>query len=313
LRAAELSGADLRGVSLSHAAMQRADLTFVRLDGARLEKAQLPNANLYKAQLSGAHLSGTQLQGADLTMAQLQGAQLRFAQLQGADLTRAQLQGDRLSDAQLQGTNLEGAQLQGANLTGAGLADSDFDGTFVFRSSIPNTNFVTAAIRSVHADQVKSGANGKTAPLQTFDVDAWIGAATQLARVEHKEAITKRFDRLKNDFQAPDQDAKDVLKWKSLEDSYLSSDPDGAHHRQRLAKFLADLACEPDAGAPYVARGLIHNRRLEALGDQLEGVRARMKAARGKPDACKGVAGFTDDDWRRLDAIKPIEAPQADH
>jgi hypothetical protein len=28
-----------------------------------------------------------------------------------------------------------------------------------------------------------------------------------------------------------------------------------------------------------------------------------MKAGREKPDACKGVAGFTEDDWRALDAL----------
>ena len=83
-------------------------------------------------------------------------------------------------------------------------------------------------------------------------------------------------------------------------------------HRQRLAKLLGDLACK-SAGKPYVARGLIDNGRLEALGDQLEGVRKRMKEGREKPDACKGVTGFTEDDWRRLDAIKSAEAAPADH
>jgi hypothetical protein len=44
-----------------------------------------------------------------------------------------------------------------------------------------------------------------------------------------------------------------------------------------------------------------------ALGDQINGVRARMKAAREKPDACKGVAGFTEADWWHLDTIRPID------
>jgi hypothetical protein len=30
-----------------------------------------------------------------------------------------------------------------------------------------------------------------------------------------------------------------------------------------------------------------------------------MKAGRDKPDTCKGVAGFAEDDWRELEAIKP--------
>jgi len=75
---------------------------------------------------------------------------------------------------------------------------------------------------------------------------------------------------------------------------------------RRLADRLGDLACDPD-GAPYVARALIQNRLSSLLGDQLERVRARMKSARDKPDSCRGVAGFAEDDWRRLDAIKPAE------
>ena len=41
------------------------------------------------------------------------------------------------------------------------------------------------------------------------------------------------------------------------------------------------------------------------LGVQLGDMNARMKVAREKPDTCKGLVGFTEDDWRVLDAIKP--------
>ncbi len=41
-------------------------------------------------------------------------------------------------------------------------------------------------------------------------------------------------------------------------------------------------------------------RPADRLGDQGERVRARMEARRDKPDARKGVAGFAEDDWRRL-------------
>lgn len=44
----------------------------------------------------------------------------------------------------------------------------------------------------------------------------------------------------------------------------------------------------------------------------MEGVRKRLKAGREKPEDCKGVAGFTEEDWRRLDAIKPTEPAPAD-
>jgi hypothetical protein len=39
----------------------------------------------------------------------------------------------------------------------------------------------------------------------------------------------------------------------------------------------------------------------------LERVRKRMNAGRENGDACKGVAAFTEDDWRQLNAIKPAE------
>lgn len=42
-----------------------------------------------------------------------------------------------------------------AHLQRANLADSTFDGTFVFRTDIADADLSTAAIRSVHADQVK--------------------------------------------------------------------------------------------------------------------------------------------------------------
>ena len=97
-----------------------------------------------------------------------------------------------------------------------------------------------------------------------------------------------------------------------MEQLSLALDPDGTRHRQRLAAFLGDLACDADS-APYIARGLVGNLRLAALGDQLERVRKRMKEGRDKPDACKGVAGFTDEDWRKLEAIKPIEPAPTNH
>jgi hypothetical protein len=37
----------------------------------------------------------------------------------------------------------------------------------------------------------------------------------------------------------------------------------------------------------------------------LDRVRDRMKAARKNPETCPGVAGFTEDDWRVLEAIRP--------
>jgi uncharacterized protein YjbI with pentapeptide repeats len=338
LQAAILSGADLRGVSLNSAAIQGADLSNTRLDGAHLKwanlqgadlkDAQLQGADLHNALLQGAELEDAQLQGADLTeanlqstglsgarlqaasliLAQLQGANLREALLQGAVLGFAQMQGADLSRAQLQGADLRFAQLQGADLRGADMSDTELDKTFVFGADISDANLATAAIRTIETDKVKRDDSGKTAPLSEADVDEWIAAATEFALEKDKAETIRRFARLKP-VQPTEQDTSDQAKWTHLAKQSLSLDPDGAQYRRRLANRLGDLACDAD-GAPYVARGLVGNdlsSRLAALGDQLGGVRKRMKAVREKPDACEGVAGFTENDWRQLDAIAPVQ------
>jgi uncharacterized protein YjbI with pentapeptide repeats len=339
LQAAMLFQADLRGVALRGAAMQGASLNFARLDGANLALANLRGADLSKAQLQGAELAGVQLQGArlgsarlqgadlgaaqlqgvDLTVAQLQGADLHYAQLQGAnlnqaqlqgaDLGAAQLQGADLGAAQLQGADLGAAQLQGADLSSAELADSDFDGAFVFQTTMAGANIAAASIRGILADQVKPDKNGATERLSQLDVEPWIADATQSASHMDKARIASQFAGLMPEFQKDPQDLSD-LRWKRFEVSSSAPDANDAPHRRRLATLLGDLACGADS-VPYVARSLVARPdigkpgRLAALGGQLEGVRKRMKEGREKPEACKGVAGFTEEDWRRLDAIKP--------
>ena len=329
LQGANLNGADLRVVSLKGAEMQGANLSSARLDGAQLARADLRGAELADAQFPGADLADAQLQGVDLVYAKLPGAMLNRAQLQGAflggselqgaDLSRAQLRGANLGQAQLQGANLwqtqlQGtslwrAQLQGADFSGADLTDSAFNETFVFLTYISDANLATAVVRSVHSDPVKLTATGEVVPLnRTDDVDGWIAAATQFVSEKRKHIIVEQFARLKTDSRESVEDAT----WSGIQEASLTLDLDAAQHRQRLRKFLGDLACK-SAGAPYVSRGLIDNRRLKALGDQLDEVRRRLRAARDKPDACKGVAGFTEDDWRALEAIEPAEAAPADH
>jgi uncharacterized protein YjbI with pentapeptide repeats len=335
LQAAVLNGADLRGVSLNAAAMQGASLVFARLDGVFLAGARLQGSVLKGAQLAGARLRGAQLQGADLEgvglqgagflrarlqgaslrEAQLQGAFLRAAQFQGADLEGAQLPGAYLNDAEFQGAVLKGAllrgahlgnaQMQGADLSGTDLAESEFDYTNIFRTNVVGANLSTVAIHSVLAD-----------PVDPAEVDEWISAATQFASEENRVPIAERFARLKPEFRETGQEPT----WPGMEEASRALDPDGANHRQHLAKLLGDLACGAE-GAPYVARRLVRpgiytkepgvytlrseGYRLASLGDQFGSVRARMEEGRKTPEICPGVAGFIDNDWRALDAIKP--------
>jgi Pentapeptide repeats (8 copies) len=274
-----------------------------KLQGAYLAEAQLQGATLTNARLQGANLAQAQLQGANLVFARLQGANLAQAQLQGADLAQAQLQGADLDGTKLQGSSLVGTQLHGADLSSADLEFTELEGTFVFRTDHATADLSTAAIRSVRADQVRPGTlSTKVDQLNDADVDDWITSAMQF---DKSDKIKKRFERLKLNpgFQTAAQDAADEAKWAELMKGSVASDPDGAHHRERLAAFLGDLACGSD-GAPYVARGLIWNNRLTALRDQLAAVRARMEEGRKNPEKCPGVAGFIDKDWRKLEAIK---------
>jgi uncharacterized protein YjbI with pentapeptide repeats len=357
LDGARLEGARLRSANLARAQLQGGDLSGAELQGAFLGMAQLQGADLRRAQLQGADLTSAQLQGANLEAAQLQGADLTSAQLQGANLgsgwqwqwqwqdamfspdlgqaaalgVGAQLQGADLTRAQMRGANLRGAQVQGVDFGGADLADTDLDGAFVFRANfgvgtIAPAKLENAEIRSVHAAQVKPGEGGTEVEQQLSDtqVAAWSDAATQFAAEENKKAIKERFFRLKPGFRTAEQDAADKARWSELAMLSLASDPDGAHHRERLAAFLSNLACDVD-GAPYVARALVGQPdngtvgRLAVLGVLLKSARTRINEGRraGEPkrsieslvlkdaDPCPGVAGFMAEDWRRLDAIKP--------
>ena len=115
LRSADLRGADLRGAILINADLRRAKLNLARLDGADLSRANLYWADLEEANLSGANLTDTALYGANLA---------------GAYLPRANLTGANLAGACLQKTNLTEANLTGAVLTGA-LLQPTFDGFII--------------------------------------------------------------------------------------------------------------------------------------------------------------------------------------
>ena len=293
LTGADLDGARLQGADLSEARLQGAVLKETRLQGARLVDAELQGADLEDARLQSARLLHAHLQGTNLLSAELQGSNLVGAQLQGAELEGAQFQGAYLWQAQLQGADLASAGLQGADLSNADLSDAEFDKTSVFRTNVADESLATAAVNTSWANQPSSA-----------DIETWIFSATQLALASEKKEVTAGFNRLKIQFQTDGQDRMDDAKWKKQQTLSDRTDPKGAHHRQLLEKLLAKLACDA-TGAPYIARGLISNLRLDALGDRLASVRILMEEGRKASEKCPGVAGFTDDDWRRLEALTP--------
>ncbi|MEL7067847.1 MAG: pentapeptide repeat-containing protein [Cyanobacteria bacterium J06581_3] len=91
LSAANLRGADLRGVNLSSANLSSADLRGVNLNAANLRIANLQGANLQGANLQDANLNAADLSGANLCGASLQGADLIPIFLYTADLARTRI------------------------------------------------------------------------------------------------------------------------------------------------------------------------------------------------------------------------------
>jgi hypothetical protein len=109
LRCANLTGADLSGLSLV-----QFDFTSANLSKANLQHSDLSQATLVDADLSGANLT-------DATMIQVTAndAKLVGANLSGVDLTQADLTNADLSKANLSGTSFTQATLDHATFTGA--------------------------------------------------------------------------------------------------------------------------------------------------------------------------------------------------
>jgi len=88
IHGADLSGADLRGISLGNTILQQTNLR-----GANLAHAWLKGTNLRRTDLRGANLIDAVLHSADLRDARLDGAIFSSADLRRANLSRARLAG----------------------------------------------------------------------------------------------------------------------------------------------------------------------------------------------------------------------------
>jgi uncharacterized protein YjbI with pentapeptide repeats len=109
LQCANLTGADLSGLSLAQ----------VDFTGAVMRDANLQHADLTQATLDQADLSGANLSNAQMTQVSAKDAKLVGAQLGHVDLTQADLTGADLAKANLSGTTFTQATLDQANFTGA--------------------------------------------------------------------------------------------------------------------------------------------------------------------------------------------------
>jgi uncharacterized protein YjbI with pentapeptide repeats len=300
LQDADLPFAQLQDAFLPGARLQGADLTKAQLQDAYLSGAQLQGAKLGLGTLQGAWLAGAKLQGAWLASAQLQGASLENAHLQGAWLSEARLQGASLSKAQMQGASLEEAHLEGALLSGAQLQGSSLDRTHLQGASIANAG-VWRARGSPEIDFTDlHGIDPETKPWERRDVTApstfsvWRDGILKVIHT-HRDEVRERLSALD---PAPENEPKNSISaefWKSA-----SSAP--PQSKERTVAFLTDLACSSN-GAPYVARGLLRNGRMEAAGSEIAAVAARLRNGKSDEAACSGVKDFTDEDWASLDKL----------
>ncbi|HEY3905826.1 MAG TPA: pentapeptide repeat-containing protein [Streptosporangiaceae bacterium] len=109
LQCANLTGADLSGLSLIQ----------VDFTGAVLKNANLSHADLTQATLNGADLSGANLTDATMIQVTAKQAKMVGANLSGVDLSQADLTGADLSKANLSGTGFTQATLDQTTFTGA--------------------------------------------------------------------------------------------------------------------------------------------------------------------------------------------------
>jgi uncharacterized protein YjbI with pentapeptide repeats len=321
-------GRDLRHAVLSGADLRKADFTGARLDSARFVSAKLQHANFGCvtrdirrglkrpekgakraavngrrdddcASLQGASFASAQLQGAILVKARLEGTLFERASLQGASLNGARLQGALLRGAQLQGASLDEAQLQGASLElavlqGATLKDAELEGASLAKALVWRAVGLPKIFETTDVD-----ANAETRSSSVSTFQDWkkgiVGAIPQGSR---RDLIEARLELLNPKLAT---DPEGVIQAEFWERKKAES-AQGEERKRKLAEFLAELACKGDA-APFVARALLWNGRIEDTGPHAGIVKDELSKGKSDPSACAGASGFGNFHWRRLDEI----------
>ena len=210
-------GLRLPRIDISEAQLPDVDLTEANLTEANLTEANLTEANLTKANLSNAHLDEANLSGADLTGANLSDAVLTRAGLAGAVLTTANLSG-----ASLVGADLSDAVLSGADLTGADLSGAD-----LIRVNLSEMDLIDVTLTGANLTEVDL----TDATLALVDMRGTKFDDVQLPDIQDNMCIW-------HDATGPTQ------SWPQPADSC----------RERLLKFLTDLACQNPSTAEAVVR-----------------------------------------------------------
>ncbi len=318
MRGANLDSADLEGASMDGAQLQLAHLSSAIMNGASLTNANLKGAYLSHAQLRGANLRFAQLQAANFAEAKMQGTDLMGAQMQGTSFSWASMQGARLIDGEMQGANLfradlsgaalDGTQLQGASLNEVNIRGAQLLETFLFRSGTPAEAGRGAWFAEVRVGKV-TRSQPEPVPFGDAEIEEWRALAREQDAEKSRGWLDDQFEAMKQPVNESDE--AEARLWAEISKQSALSDPDERKRRIDLAIIYGDLACDGGDGAPHVARALLGDKyeggflALARLGDQLETVRSRLKAGRRQPAKCPGTRGFTEADWRQLEAIRP--------
>ncbi|MCA9565598.1 MAG: pentapeptide repeat-containing protein, partial [Myxococcales bacterium] len=165
LRAVDLTGKDLSGLS-----MRDLDLTEVDLSRVNLSWADLTDAVLYRANLSGAELVKADLTRADLSECNAERTGFGGTTLNHTTFFRAQLSGSSFTQAEVRcvdfrTANLKGARFQNAALSqclfaGANLQSANFE-----RADVEGSDFHDADLRHAHLKELRG-----------FKTSSWISA-----------------------------------------------------------------------------------------------------------------------------------------
>ena len=78
-----------------------------------------------------------------------------------------------------------------------------------------------------------------------------------------------------------------------------SDPPQGKERLMKLAKFIAELACE----SSDIAHGLLENGRIESTDSQILIVANRLRKGRSDQTTCLRAKGLTEKDWTVLNRL----------
>jgi uncharacterized protein YjbI with pentapeptide repeats len=318
--------ADLRDASLAGAHLDSTNLKGADLRGAQLQGALLRGSNLAESHMDCANLEGVSAQGSNFTDASISGTSLDRSQLDGALISGARMRLSVLREVRMDAIRIQNTELQGSVFRYVKAKNVKFISNFVYATSSltvfpgPMVTFMNSDVNDQIYDAVRQRKSTYekifTRGLLPLKENDFALEKPRLRQNYYRTEAASSMDwmkcneRLREKVLARLNEPSSVkitqMVWTAIQlrSQQAGADDQGDNESrdQAFARTLGDLACQGD-GAPHVARGLIRFRFSE-LGEYLPAVRDRLMTGRAKPEACPGVAQFTEADWSKLDGVK---------